>query len=121
MYCPECRVEYRDGFTECSDCRVPLVAGKPPEPEGLEDDSGTGDPNLQLITVLTGSDRLLLGSAKGLLEDAGIPFYAVGDDVRQDRPLGGSFVHPWWAIQVGTDREQEARTALRVFDETGRG
>lgn len=21
MYCPECRVEYRDGFTECSDCQ----------------------------------------------------------------------------------------------------
>jgi hypothetical protein len=21
VYCPECRVEYRDGFTECSDCQ----------------------------------------------------------------------------------------------------
>ena len=29
MYCPQCRVEYFEGFTECSDCRVPLLAGTP--------------------------------------------------------------------------------------------
>ncbi len=26
MFCPECEAEYRPGFTECSDCQVPLVA-----------------------------------------------------------------------------------------------
>lgn len=26
MFCPLCQAEYRDGFTECSDCRVKLVA-----------------------------------------------------------------------------------------------
>jgi hypothetical protein len=25
MFCPECRAEYRPGFTSCSDCNVPLV------------------------------------------------------------------------------------------------
>lgn len=25
MYCPLCKAEYRPGFTECSDCQVPLV------------------------------------------------------------------------------------------------
>jgi uncharacterized RDD family membrane protein YckC len=30
VYCPKCRAEYRDGFTECSDCRVPLIAERPP-------------------------------------------------------------------------------------------
>ena len=29
-YCPECWVEYVEGTTECSDCRVPLEAGAPP-------------------------------------------------------------------------------------------
>jgi hypothetical protein len=28
MYCPECLVDYRDGFSECSDCRVALVSGE---------------------------------------------------------------------------------------------
>jgi hypothetical protein len=26
MFCPLCQAEYRDGFTECSDCRAQLVA-----------------------------------------------------------------------------------------------
>ena len=25
MYCPLCKAEYRDGFTECSDCHIALV------------------------------------------------------------------------------------------------
>ena len=25
MYCPKCKSEYRDGFTECADCCVALV------------------------------------------------------------------------------------------------
>jgi hypothetical protein len=34
MFCPECRAEYRSGFTHCTDCDVDLVAELPmPEPE----------------------------------------------------------------------------------------
>ena len=29
MYCPECGVEYRAGFTECADCHVGLVEQLP--------------------------------------------------------------------------------------------
>jgi uncharacterized RDD family membrane protein YckC len=29
VYCPKCLAEYRDGFTECSDCLVALIAEKP--------------------------------------------------------------------------------------------
>ena len=28
-YCPECGAEYRPGFPECAECRVPLVASLP--------------------------------------------------------------------------------------------
>lgn len=31
MYCPKRGCEYREGFFECSDCKKPLVSGKPPE------------------------------------------------------------------------------------------
>ena len=62
MYCPECGVEYRVGFTECSDCRVPLLSGKP-------DSSDPFDPSLELVVVLETSDRIELAMAKGLLEE----------------------------------------------------
>ena len=29
MFCPECRAEYRPGFSHCSDCDVPLVERLP--------------------------------------------------------------------------------------------
>ena len=28
MFCPLCKAEFRDGFAECSDCHIPLVASK---------------------------------------------------------------------------------------------
>ena len=31
-WCPQCRSEFREGFTECPDCGVALVAMLPPEP-----------------------------------------------------------------------------------------
>ena len=30
MFCPQCRLEYRPGFTSCSDCEVELVEGLSP-------------------------------------------------------------------------------------------
>ena len=29
MFCPKCGCEYREGFDQCSDCKIPLVANPP--------------------------------------------------------------------------------------------
>ncbi len=115
MYCPECGVEYREGFVECADCHRQLVAGKPPVVEER------GEPNLDVVTVLETGDPMVVAWAKGALEDAGIPYYVVGEErgpilapvVMQSGPWGGT----WCKIQVGRDREAEARSLRRGVDE----
>ena len=49
MYCPECRMEYREGFTECSDCHVPLLPGSAPAEADAE---AQFNPDIDLAVVL---------------------------------------------------------------------
>lgn len=106
MYCPQCQDEYRDGFTECSDCHVPLVAGAPPE-----EPAGSFDPTLELVVVLETNDRVQLAMAKGLLEEAGIPFFVLGQIATLVQDVDG-FLRKWARVQVPRDREAEARELL---------
>jgi hypothetical protein len=106
MYCPQCRVEYRDGFTECSDCHIPLSAGSPPpEPAVLS------DPALGLVVVLETNDGIQLALAKGLLEDASIPFFVLGQIATLVQDVD-PYLHKWVRVQVPRDRETEARELL---------
>ncbi|MCU1275768.1 MAG: hypothetical protein JWO48_3199 [Bryobacterales bacterium] len=106
MYCPQCRVEYRDGFTECSDCHVPLSPGTPP-PELAR----PSDPALDLVVVLETNDRIQLALAKGLLEEADIPFFVLGQIATLVQDVD-PFLHKWVRVQVPRDREAEARELL---------
>jgi hypothetical protein len=103
VYCPQCRCEYRDGFTECSDCHVPLLAGTPPQ-EPVD----RFDPTLDLVVVLETNDRIQLAFAKGLLEEAAIPFFILGQIATLIQDVDG-FLHKWVRVQVPRDREAEAR------------
>jgi len=106
MHCPQCLTEYRDGFTECADCHVPLAPGVPPSPsvEGHAVD---------LVTVLETSDPFVVNLGKATLEDAGIEYVMEGDD-SAERGLTG--MSPMGAmasqIQVESARADEARELL---------
>lgn len=78
MYCPECRLEYREGFTHCSDCDVDLV-WQLTEP---------GEPDLKLIKVLETGNPALIGVIESLLDDAEIDFLTKGAGL-QDLIGGG--------------------------------
>jgi hypothetical protein len=114
MYCPQCRVEFRDGFTECSDCHVPLSAGTPsPEVDSF-------DPTLGLVVVLETDDGVQLALAKGLLEEAGIPFFVLGQIATLVQDVD-AFLHKWVRVQVPRDREAEARELLEGMLQAGAG
>jgi hypothetical protein len=61
VFCPLCKAEFRDGFTQCSDCRLPLVATK----EEADQQSVT--------RVWRGGDQLEFESVLTALQNAGIP------------------------------------------------
>jgi hypothetical protein len=74
VYCPECRTEYREGFTECSDCRVPLLPGSAPAEADVE---APFNPDMDLVVVLETNEPFEVALAKGMLEEAGIPYFVL--------------------------------------------
>ena len=106
MFCPECGAEYREGFRECSDCRVPLVAQLGPRVESR--------PELELVTILESGNPARLLVAKSVLEDAGIPYLIRNERANQLFPAVGLFES---AIQVTGDLEREAKELLRGIEE----
>ena len=108
MYCPQCRNEYREGFTECADCHVPLREGNPP-PDPF-------DPTLDLVVVMETNDRFQLAMAKGLLESAGIPFFGLGQITMLVNDVD-PFLRKWVRVQVPRDREAEARELLQEVEQ----
>jgi len=109
MYCPQCGVEYREGFTECADCGVRLAAGTPPPETPVP-----FEPRLGLAVVLETNDSIQLAMAKGLLEDAGIPFFVLGQITTLVTDVDG-FLRKWVRVQVPCDREAEAREVLETL------
>jgi hypothetical protein len=109
MYCPQCLTEYREGFTECSDCHVALVAGAPPPEQPSE-----FDPSMDLVDVIETEDAVQFAMVKGLLEDAGIPFNLPGQITRLVNDVD-PFLQKHIRVQVPRDREEEARQLLEVL------
>jgi hypothetical protein len=79
MICPQCGGEYRDGFTQCVDCELPLVAA-PPEPiEGSEPEP---EPDVGLVSVLETGDPAEMAFVESLLLEGNIPYVKQGDRVQ---------------------------------------
>ncbi len=102
MFCPRCGAEYRDGFTECSHCRMALIPAVAPE---------SADSQPEPVDVFESSDPFASGLARGLLEEAGVPFCMEGDETTARLGLGG-IMFPSCRFLVSKDEEEEARELL---------
>jgi hypothetical protein len=77
MFCPECGVEYREGFTLCSDCNVELVAILPEEfPQYIE--------YIEVASTFSQSEIAFL---KSLLDSVGITYYFKSEIFTRVDPL----------------------------------
>lgn len=65
----------------------------------------------RLVGVLETNNQIQLAMAKGLLEDAGIPFFIQGQLATLYQSLDG-FLHKWVRLQVPEDRAAEAQELL---------
>jgi len=114
MYCPECLCEFRDGFTECSDCQAPLKFGQPPELRPDPKQNGRSD--LELVTILECANPSQFALVQGILDDAGIPFLVNGRAPGPD-PIHGIDARFHLAIQVPSDQANEARGLVASLEE----
>ena len=116
MFCPQCRSEYREGFTRCDNCNKALVAVLPPLP-------GEGDPShRELVTVFETGDPGLLALAHSILDEAEIPYLTQGEGVQDLFGLGRlgtgfSVLTGPVHLQVEVAQEGEARELLADLEE----
>ena len=66
MFCPKCGCEYREGFSECADCGVDLVAESPEAEEAEEAE------DIDFVTVYRVGNPAIIALAKSILQSAGI-------------------------------------------------
>jgi hypothetical protein len=112
MHCPQCLTEYRDGFTECADCHVPLAPGLP-QSAPADESAPAGGHAVNLVTVLETSDSFAVNLAKASLEDAGIEYVTGGDDIVERALTGMSAMGAVAStIQVESAHADEAREVL---------
>lgn len=78
MFCPECKAEYRQGFTHCADCDVDLVWELPPEALAVRTQGDPGDPNEDpFCSFWKGEDQRVHAELCSVLDEAGIPHNTV--------------------------------------------
>ncbi len=79
-YCPKCGGEYREGFNQCADCKVPLGAARPELPsEKPKKAKAVVQDNL--VTVVTFDLAFDAERAKSILESASVPAYVMDANV----------------------------------------
>ncbi len=102
MYCPQCRAEYREGFTECAYCGVALVEELPPEPT---------PEYVDLITVFETRDVAAFAVAESLLQAAEIDYVVQNEGTENVFPQLGAM-----QIQVDSGLVTRAREVLKDVD-----
>jgi hypothetical protein len=129
MICPKCGAEYRQGFTQCADCGVDLVAGPPgqalaaflsDQAPGRGCPEELGDPNEDpFCSFWKGSDDRVRTELCTVLDEAGIPHKTL---YRQDH-LFNFNNQSRYEVGVPASRYEKAELAIKdafgTDEETG--
>ena len=109
MFCPECKSEYREGFSHCNDCDVDLVAQLPMQSE-TNDDAGDAGP----AVVFVSADANEAALVQSLLEASGIEVTAFDRNLaRMDSPV--ALIIGGVKLAVSPHQEKLAHEVLEEF------
>ncbi len=100
MFCPECKAEYREGYSRCADCEVDLVLSLPQEPEYSEHDP--------FAPLWSGGPGQMMAQIRKTLDDARIPFRVIE---YKDTLFNVNYRAPY-EIAVPPSQLEKAREAL---------
>ena len=116
MICPNCRAEYRPGFTQCSDCGVELVESLPEE-EAPNQFSAQTHTSIgpELVEVYRAWGAPQAGLVKSILEANGIECALFGEGANR---VYNMTVGPLAAVRVmvGPDDVAAAEEVLQAAD-----
>jgi hypothetical protein len=105
MFCPNCGIEYRPGFTHCNDCDVDLVEELSAEGEG-----GAGEASEDDVELLWhGTQGGVFNEITLALEEAGIRYNREKLDARLTFGSGAAPLNIW----VPADQMDAARNVLQ--------
>ena len=102
MFCPNCKTEYRPGFSRCSDCGADLVERL--ESSAASQSEAAAGPEL----LWTGTDSAAYGLIVDALDDAEIPHH---ESSREAGPLPG-LSQPVYAIFIPSRHREAGRAAM---------
>ncbi len=117
MICPQCGTEYKEGFTDCADCHIPLITGTAKEWEREKE-------FVRLVPIYTTGNFAFVTVAKTVLEGAGILFNVKNENLQNLWGLGsmGTGYNPITGpmiIEVEAERADEAATLLKEMEAGG--
>lgn len=117
-WCPKCKAEYRDGFTECSTCHVPLVdelpaEGEAPAPQAFSMPEGMEKP----IAVYIAKNRLEAETVCDMLRDHDIVTIDRPAAFRQMQAYSGADAR--FGVEILVDASQTAQARV-LIDEMNR-
>ncbi len=108
MFCPQCKCEYREGFTQCSDCKVLLVDTLPTEITDRQSSRSQQYIEYQLIRTTFGTTEL--SQIKAIFDSEGIIYFIQGEDVG----IAPGGLQP--RILVKKEQAEEAAQLLMEFN-----
>ena len=104
MFCPKCRLEYREGFTVCNDCGIPLVECLSSEPEPEPEPHG-------FVGILSTYNLADITFIKSILDDGDIEYFIHGENFNAIHPM----VQPV-RLLVREDQVDDAKELLKSAD-----